>query len=107
MTFVAGAIVWAGYVLVWWGWEAVTDHVPPGPADTIHWPSIRDLITPGRTAFAVPPRISAPGQIMAGGTAISPLAGPSGTIVAQDPNAPVFSQPVPQNDTYLNPILHA
>lgn len=57
MTFVAGAVVWAGYTLAWWGWLAVTDRVPAGQPNTLWWPSIRDLVSPGRMAQAVPPRL--------------------------------------------------
>jgi hypothetical protein len=57
MTFVAGAIIWGAYTLAWWGWEALTDRVPPGEKDTFWWPSIRDLVSPGRQAAAVPPRL--------------------------------------------------
>ncbi len=56
----AGAVIWAGYVAIWWGWEAVTDRVPAGTANTLWWPSIRDLIQPGRMAVAVPPRLTPP-----------------------------------------------
>jgi hypothetical protein len=57
VTFVAGAVIWSGYLLGWWGWCAVTDRVSPGPPDTFWWPSIRDLIVPGRAANAVPPKL--------------------------------------------------
>lgn len=57
MIFVAGAVIWAGYTLAWWGWEALTDRVPPGAPDTFWWPSIRDLVAPGRQGAAVPPRL--------------------------------------------------
>lgn len=59
MTFVAGAVFWAGYTLAWWGWEAVMDRVPPGAPNRFWWPSIRDLVSPGRQAYAVPPRLGA------------------------------------------------
>lgn len=109
--FLGGAVLWAGYTLVWWGWEALTDHIPGGPDNTFHWPSIRDLIVPGRMAFAVPPRVNAPvsgTQAVAGGTAGQPLAGSSAAIAAQggqDPNAVIGSQPIPPNDTFLNPVI--
>ncbi|HEV7535160.1 MAG TPA: hypothetical protein VGP90_05960 [Acidimicrobiia bacterium] len=61
MTFVAGAIIWSGYTLAWWGWQALTDHVPPGDPNRIHWPSIRDLISPGRAAVANRPRATSTG----------------------------------------------
>lgn len=57
MTFVAGAVFWTGYTLAWWGWLALTDRVPPGEANTFWWPSIRDLVAPGRMNVAVPPRL--------------------------------------------------
>lgn len=60
MTFVAGAVLWSAYTLAWWGWQALTDRVPPGQPDTIHWPSIRDLVAPGRISVANrPPATSA------------------------------------------------
>lgn len=55
MTFVAGAVIWTGYTLLWYGWEALTDRVPPGQPDNFWWPSIRDLVVPGRIGQAVPP----------------------------------------------------
>lgn len=60
MTFIAGAVLWAAYTAVWWGWEAVTNRVPDGPPDTFHWPSLRDLVSPGRMAAAVPPQMVRP-----------------------------------------------
>lgn len=60
MTFVAGAVIWAGYTLAWWGWLAVTDRVPAGQKDTFWWPSIRDLIVPGRAGSAVPVQLNKP-----------------------------------------------
>lgn len=56
MTFIAAAVLWGGYTMMWWGWLAVTDHVPPGPPDTFHWPSIIDLVSPGRIGQAIPGR---------------------------------------------------
>lgn len=58
MTFVAGAVIWSAYTLSWWGWLALTDRVPPGQPNTFWWPSVRDLVSPGRQAFAVPPRLT-------------------------------------------------
>lgn len=58
MSFIAGAVFFAGYSALWWGWLAATDHVNPGPTDTFWWPSIRDLMAPGRMAQAVPPRVT-------------------------------------------------
>lgn len=64
MTFVAGAVIWAGYTLAWWGWEALTNRVPVGQPDTFWWPSIRDLVVPGRASFAVPEQVGAGGVKM-------------------------------------------
>jgi hypothetical protein len=55
--FVAGAVLWTGYTLLWWGWLAVTDKVPVGPENTFHWPSIRDLVSPGRV-----PQVAVPAE---------------------------------------------
>jgi hypothetical protein len=62
MTFVAGAVIWAGYTLGWWGWLAVTDRVPAGQPGSFWWPSIRDLVAPGAVGRAVPPRLIAVAQ---------------------------------------------
>lgn len=59
MTFVAGAVIWSGYTLAWWGWLALTDRVPPGTTGTFWWPSIKDLVVPGNVGRAVPPRLIA------------------------------------------------
>lgn len=67
MTFIAGAIVWTGYTLAWWGWEALTDRVPVGQPDTFWWPSIRDLVVPGRAAFAYPQQVGSGGVKMRAG----------------------------------------
>lgn len=68
MTFVAGAVIWSAYLLGWFGWEALTDRVPPGDPDTFWWPSIRDLVSPGRQAYAVPQKLGGV-QFRAGVTA--------------------------------------
>lgn len=65
MTLVAGAVFFAGYSLAWWGWLAATDRVNPGAKDTFWWPSIRDLMAPGRQAQAVPPKVTRPGGTLA------------------------------------------
>lgn len=52
MPLVAGAVLWAAYTGVWWGWMAMTDRVLPGPQGRIHWPSIMDLVKPGQIAMA-------------------------------------------------------
>ncbi|MGH7483984.1 MAG: hypothetical protein ACREMY_00085 [bacterium] len=52
MPLVGGALLWIGYTLGWFGWMAMTDRVPPGPPDHIHWPSIKDLVSPGRIVQA-------------------------------------------------------
>lgn len=57
MTFVAGAVIWSGYLLGWWGWLALTDRVQPGQPESFWWPSIKDLVVPGKVNFAVPPRL--------------------------------------------------
>lgn len=67
MTFIAGAIIWAGYTCAWWGWEALTDRVPVGQPDTFWWPSIRDLVVPGRAAFAYPQQVGSGGVKMRAG----------------------------------------
>ncbi len=46
--FIGMGIIWAGYVLTWWGWLAVTDKVPVGKNGTVWWPSIKDLVVPGK-----------------------------------------------------------
>ena len=48
MPFVAGAVLWGGYTVAFWGWMAMTDRVPQGPANTFHWPSFLDLVKPGQ-----------------------------------------------------------
>lgn len=48
MPFVSGAVLWAGYTVGFWGWMAMTDKVPQGPANTFHWPSFLDLVRPGK-----------------------------------------------------------
>lgn len=58
MIFIGGAVLWSAYLLAWWGWEAMTDRVPAGQPNTFWWPSIRDLISPGRLAHAVPPKVA-------------------------------------------------
>lgn len=68
MTFIAGAIIWAGYVSIWWGWEAITDHVNPGVKGAIHWPSFKDLVIPARMAYAVPARQGSGGVVLRPGT---------------------------------------
>ena len=60
MTLIAGAVIWVGYTIVWWGWEAMTDRVPSGTPGTIWWPSIRDLVVPGRVTRAVPAKLNPP-----------------------------------------------
>jgi hypothetical protein len=55
--FVAGVVIWSGFTLGWWGWLAVTNRVPAGEPGTTWWPSIKDLVSPGRTSFAVPPQL--------------------------------------------------
>lgn len=111
MPFVAGLVLFSGYTLAWWGWEAMTDHVNPGAKGKIHWPSIKDLLSPGRISQAIPPKATnADTGVQAGGTSASPLAGTNSQIASQggqNPNAPVGSQPIPPNDTYLNPIMPA
>lgn len=52
MPFVAGAVLWSAYTLAWFGWQALTDRVPPGEPNHIHWPSIMDLVKPGRIGVA-------------------------------------------------------
>jgi len=59
MPFVAGAVLWGAYTLGWWGWLALTDHVPAGQENTIWWPSLLDLVKPGSIGKAVPPRVGA------------------------------------------------
>lgn len=54
MPLVGGALLWGGYTLMWWGWEAMTNRVPEGPDNHFHWPSIKDLVSPGRIADAIP-----------------------------------------------------
>ena len=86
MTLIATAVLWAGYTGLWWGWLAVTDHVPDGPPDTVHWPSIRDLIIPGRIAFAIPGRNVNAAQNVGGPTVTIPASNvplPSGTVGGQ------------------------
>ena len=48
MPFVAGAVLWAGYTVGFWGWMAMTDRVPQGAPNTFHWPSFLDLVKPGQ-----------------------------------------------------------
>lgn len=114
MTLVAGAVIWSGYVLAWWGWLAVTDRVPPGPSGRIWWPSIRDLVVPGRAGQAVPAQLlkatKVDSGVQAGGTAASPLqgtnaqiAGQQGSVVTNNPDGTQTVTP-PQNDTFLNPV---
>ena len=103
MKKVLGAGVFlAGYGLAWWSYLAITGRVAGTSESNAFLPSLVGLFIPGRVAS---PRLTS-GQAVVGGTAQQPLSGPAGSIKAQDPNAPVFSQPVPQNDTYLNPITH-
>jgi hypothetical protein len=42
------AVLWGGYTLTWWGWLAMTNRVPKGTPGKIWWPSIQDLISPGK-----------------------------------------------------------
>lgn len=63
MPFIGGAVLWSAYLLGWWSWQALTDRVPPGAPGHIHWPSIRDLVSPGRMGVANRPRASAGGTL--------------------------------------------
>jgi hypothetical protein len=44
------AVLWAGYTLAWWGWLGMTNQVPKGRPGEIWWPSIMDLVVPGKAA---------------------------------------------------------
>lgn len=106
MKRVAGFLVLVGgYGMLWWSYECLTGRVP-GTSDSNSWlPPLKDLFIPGRLA---PKRLD--GMFVAGGTAAQPLTGTAGEIArqgGQDPNAVIGSQPIPQNDTFLNPVTHA
>lgn len=78
MTLVAAAVIWSGYTLGWFGWLALTDKVPPGPSDSFHWPSIKDLVSPARINVAIPGRAQpglSPTQLTA---ALQTAPGPTG-----------------------------
>lgn len=93
MSFVAGAVLWSAYTLAWWGWQALTDRVPPGQPNQIHWPSIRDLVSPGRLAVANRPP-SAGGQS-------GPLNQQAGQIIQQG-GGPVPYTPAPFTGQFGN-----
>lgn len=42
------AVLWGGYTIAWWGWLAMTDRVQKGTPGKIWWPSIMDLVSPGK-----------------------------------------------------------
>ncbi|MGH7484140.1 MAG: hypothetical protein ACREMY_00875, partial [bacterium] len=48
--FIGAVLTWVGYTGVWFGWLCLTNRVPPGAPNSIHWPSIQDLVSPGKMA---------------------------------------------------------
>ncbi len=94
--FLGIAVLWGGYALAWWGWCAMTDRVPQGGDGTIWWPSIQDLVIPGKAANMSKTVLDQERNI-AGSTAALQAAG----------NQPLTGKPANPYDPSINPVTPA